>query len=193
SAGGRARRLQPHRARGRDQPVRRPRDRRRYLAKLPFRLCRTDGAEELGAGVSGAGTSDKAFDPRLIGGVIAIGLIAFVALWALIALGPQLKSGNDGKGHALSRGAPGFAAIVDLAERAGADVELRRRIERWRGGEWQPLLILTPTHEALPGEVAGLIDAQGEAPVLVVLPKWRTMPMLGEAPKPGWSGPAFPV
>src|SRR3546814_19020274 len=115
-----------------------------------------------------AGANGKAVDPRLSGGVSGIGLIAVVALWALIALGPQLKSGNDGKGHALSRGAPGFAAIVDLAERAGADVELRRRIERWRGGEWQPLLILTPTHEALPGEVAGLIDAQGEAPVLVV-------------------------
>lgn len=143
--------------------------------------------------MSGAGASERTFDPRLIGGVIAIGLIAFVALWALIALGPQLKSGNDGKGHALSRGAPGFAGIVDLAERAGAEVELRRRIESWHGGEWWPLLILTPTHEALPGEVAELIDAQGEAPVLVVLPKWRTMPMLGEAPKPGWSGPAFPV
>ena len=143
--------------------------------------------------MSGAGTSGKAFDPRLIGGVIAIGLIAFVALWALIALGPQLRSGNDGKGHALSRGAPGFAGIVDLAERAGAEVELRRRVESHGGDDGWPLLILTPTHEALPGEVAELIDAQGEAPVLVVLPKWRTMPMLGEAPRPGWSGPAFPI
>src|SRR3546814_7682672 len=68
-----------------------------------------------------------------------------------------------------------------------------RHIESQRGGKGGPLLILTPTHEALPGEVAELIAAQGEAPTLIVLPKWRTMPMLGKAPQAGWSGPAIAV
>ena len=31
---------------------------------------------------------DHGFNPRLIAAVVAIGVIAFVALWALIALGP---------------------------------------------------------------------------------------------------------
>ena len=53
-----------------------------------------------------AATSDG-FNPRLIAAVIAIGIVAFVALWALIALGPQVSSGNDGGGHALSKAAPG--------------------------------------------------------------------------------------
>lgn len=141
--------------------------------------------------MSGA-ANQRAFDPRLIGAVIAVGIVAFIALWALIALGPDLKSGNDGKGHALSRGAPGFAGIVDLMERAGAEVELRRRIERFRGGD-RPLLILTPTHRTEPGEVAELLGAHGRAPALVILPKWYALPIPGEAEKPGWSGPAMAV
>src|SRR3546814_298636 len=142
--------------------------------------------------MSGAAANERAFDPRLIGGVIAIGIIAFIALWALIALGPDLRSGNDGKGHALSRGAPGFGGIVDLLERAGAEVELRRRPERYGGGD-QPLLILTPTHRTQPGEVAELLNAQGGAPTLVILPKWYALPIPNEAEKPGWSGPAMAV
>src|SRR3546814_18872596 len=126
--------------------------------------------------MSGASASESTFNPRLIGGVIAIGVIAFIALWALLALGPQLRSGNDGKGHALSRGAPGFAGIVDLAERAGAHVELRRHIESQRGGKGGPLLILTQTHEPLPGEVAEQTAAPCEAPTLTVLPPWRHLP-----------------
>ena len=45
------------------------------------------------------------FNPLLIAGVVVVGIIAFIALWALIALGPQLSSGNDGGGHALSKAA----------------------------------------------------------------------------------------
>ena len=142
--------------------------------------------------MSGTAANDKAFDPRLIGGVIAVGIVAFIALWALIALGPDLKSGNDGKGHALSRGAPGYAGIVDLMERAGAEVELRRRLERFRGGD-QPLLILTPTHQTQPGELAELLNAHGGAPALVILPKWYALPIPSQAERPGWSGPAMAV
>src|SRR3546814_4218514 len=111
------------------------------------------------------------FNPRLIAGVVAIGVIAFIALWALIALAPQLGSGNDGGGHALSKAAPGYAGIVDLAERAGAEVELRRRVATTRYGEYEPLLVLTPTHRTRAPEIAELIDAQISAPVLIVLPQ----------------------
>src|SRR3546814_14459497 len=67
---------------------------------------------------------------------------------------------NDGGGHALSKAAPGYAGIVDLAERAGAEVELRRRVETTRYGEYEPLLVLTPTHRTRAPEIAELIDAQ---------------------------------
>lgn len=152
---------------------------------MPRRLCRADRCEKLGVGMSDA-AADHGFNPRLIAAVVAIGVVAFVALWALVALAPQISSGNDGGGHALSKAAPGYAGIVDLAERAGAGVELRRSVETARYEDHGPLLVLTPTHRTRAAEIAELIDADGSAPVLVVLPKWQTMAVPGQTPKPGW-------
>ncbi|MDO9369014.1 MAG: DUF4350 domain-containing protein [Sphingopyxis sp.] len=136
-----------------------------------------------------AATNDHGFNPRLIAGMVVIGVIAFIALWALIALGPQLSSGNDGGGHALSKAAPGYAAIVDLAERAGANVELRRSEEAPAyDEEWRELLILTPTHRTKADEIARVVKGHRGGPVLIVLPKWQT----GKHPeKAGWSGRGF--
>lgn len=139
------------------------------------------------------GGADHGFNPRLIAAVVAIGVVAFIALWALIALGPQLGSGNDGGGHALSKAAPGYAGIVDLAERAGAEVELRRQVETDFYDDYEPLLILTPTHRTRAAAIAQLMGAQRRHPVLIVLPKWQTMAIPGQAPKPGWVGAGFPV
>jgi len=138
-----------------------------------------------------SGASDHGFNPRLIAGVVAIGVVAFIALWALIALGPQLSSGNDGGGHALSKAAPGYAGIVDLVERAGANVDLRRSEEApTYEEEWRELLVVTPTHRTRADEIAAVIKGHRGGPVLIVLPKWQT----GRHPqKPGWSGNAFPV
>lgn len=128
---------------------------------------------------------DHGFSPRLIAGVVAIGIVAFIALWALIALGPQLSSGNDGGGHALSKAAPGYAAIVDLAERSGSYVELRRTDEGAEYDDYTMLVVLTPRHDNRPEEIADLLRKRG-GPVLVVLPKWQTMRLPGEDMKPGW-------
>lgn len=143
--------------------------------------------------MSGASTDDHGFNPRLIAAVVAIGVVAFIALWALIALGPQLSSGNDGGGHALSKAAPGYAAIVDLAERAGAEVELRRRVETESYGEYEPLLVLTPTHRTRAPEIAELLDGHRAGPALIILPKWQTMAVPGQTPKPGWVSVGLPV
>ncbi|WP_447953938.1 DUF4350 domain-containing protein [Sphingopyxis chilensis] len=143
--------------------------------------------------MSKAATNDHGFNPRLIAAVVAIGVIAFIALWALIALAPQISSGNDGGGHALSKAAPGYAGIVDLAERAGAEVELRRRVEVESYEEYEPLLVLTPTHRTRAPEIAELLDAHRTGPVLIVLPKWQTMAVPGQTPKPGWASAGFPV
>lgn len=136
--------------------------------------------------MSASTAHDAGFNPRLIAGVVVIGVIAFIALWALIALGPQLASGNDGGGHALSKAAPGYAGIVDLLERADADVELRRRVETEVYEDYEPLVILTPTVRTRPEEMKELLAAAGGAPVLIVLPKWVTQRIPGETKKPGW-------
>lgn len=136
--------------------------------------------------MTAAAEHDGGFSPRLIAVVVAIGVIAFIALWALIALGPQLSNGNDGGGHALSKGAPGYAGVVDLLERSGADVELRRRAEPYEYEDFRQLVILTPTLRTRPDELRRLIDAQGNLPVLIVLPKWTALRIPGEEQRPGW-------
>ena len=143
--------------------------------------------------MSEASTDDHGFNPRLIAAVVAIGVVAFIALWALIALGPQLSSGNDGGGHALSKAAPGYAAVVDLAERAGAEVELRRRVETESYGEYEPLLVLTPTHRTRAPEIAELLDGHRAGSALIILPKWQTMAVPGQTEKPGWVSVGLPV
>jgi hypothetical protein len=143
--------------------------------------------------MSGARGGDHGFNPLLIAGLVLVGVIAFVALWALVALGPQLSSGNDGGGHALSKAAPGFAAIVDLAERAGADVELRRRVvDDDSSDDSGPLLILTPKHNSKTEEITDLLTRQRDR-VLLVLPKWQTLRIPGRTPKPGWVSAGFPA
>lgn len=142
--------------------------------------------------MSGRAVSDHGFNPRLIAAVIAIGIVAFIALWALIALGPQIKSGNDGGGHALSKAAPGYAGIVDLAERAGGTVDVRRRIDDSDYGS-EALLVLTPTHQTKAEEIAELMNGRSSGRVLVVLPKWYTGPSASQDLKPGWVGAGMAV
>lgn len=137
-----------------------------------------------------SGASEGGFNPKLMIGIIAVGIIAFIALWALIALGPQLSSGNDGGGHALSKAAPGYAGIVDLLERAGADVDMRRTPGGPDYDEHKPLLILTPTHRTQSAEINELLSAQSSR-VLIVLPKWQAMNVPGQGTKPGWVSAGF--
>jgi hypothetical protein len=133
------------------------------------------------------------FDPRIVAAVVVVGVIGFIAMWALVALGPQLAQGDNGQGHALSRSAPGYAGIVDLAERTDMWVDIRREIvEAMPLGEDEgsTLLVLTPKHDSDPEDIAALIKAHGREPVLLVLPKWRTG---ANQERKGWAGPGFTV
>lgn len=131
------------------------------------------------------------FDPRVIGAIIVIGVIGFIAMWALMALGPQLSAGNNGQGHALSKGVSGYAGIVDYAERADMWVDIRREVVEATplgDDEGSTLLVLTPDQNSDPDDIAALVTAHGSEPVLLVLPKWQTLP---HETRKGWSGMAF--
>ncbi|MDX2211168.1 MAG: DUF4350 domain-containing protein [Sphingopyxis sp.] len=140
-----------------------------------------------------ADTARTPFDPRVIGAVIVIGVIGFIAMWALMALGPQLSAGNNAQGHALSKGVAGYAGIVDYAERADIWVDVRREVVKATplgDDEGSTLLVLTPDQSSEPDEIEALIKAHGREPVLIVLPKWRSIP---HPQRKGWTGIAFPV
>ena len=111
------------------------------------------------------------FDPLAAGLTAIAGLFAFCAAVVLIAYAPDLRGGDDGRAHALSRSAIGFAGIAEALRLAGEPVIVNRT--SLPAGRRAGLLIVTPPPEADRGAIDGLGFA---GPVLVVLPKWVVAP-----------------
>ena len=140
-----------------------------------------------------------AFDPRMVGAIIVIGIISFVALLVLLALGPQLPRDGSAAGSALSRDVTGFAGIVEVAKQSGIAINIRREVidggalhskKRYgkTGDVFAPLpalLIVTPSFQTSASQLDALLDAIAPQPVLVILPKWLTTP---HRTKRGWAG-----
>lgn len=123
------------------------------------------------------------FTVAAIAWMVGVGVVCTLALVALSAWAPELRDGNDGRGHALSRSGTGFAAAARLLGDTGYQVRLLRGPVQ--DGDEGGLLILTPppgrplTLPAGAGrDDGGLIDT-----TLIVLPKWVTS---GDPLRPGW-------
>jgi len=91
----------------------------------------------------------------------------------LSAYAPDLKGGDDGGPHALSRSAIGFAGLVRLLQAEDVPVLISRDGPGRRDPNWG-LLVLTPEETTKPSEIFDFTTAAG--PALVVLPKWETTP-----------------
>jgi hypothetical protein len=111
------------------------------------------------------------FRTRTLALMIGIGILAFVAMLILGAFAPDLRSGRNGGGHALSNSATGYSGIVRLAAATGRHpIVLRNPREL----ESDDLLVVTPQGTAK--GLAQLLEARYARPTLVVLPKWFTTP-----------------
>jgi hypothetical protein len=111
-----------------------------------------------------------AFTPALIVGIILVGVFAFSAFVVLSAFAPELSSGHDGRAHALSPSAVGFAGAVQMARAIGAPVSVGRVVasqDRTRS-----LVIVTP-EQSLSWEDLDRIVGRA---TLVILPKWGVGP-----------------
>jgi hypothetical protein len=131
-------------------------------------------------------TGASSFNPRIIAGLIIAGLVGFLGFWVLSAFAPELSSGRDGGTHAMSRSATGFGAlqaVVAAGGRGGALVRsesgnVPNTANARRGG----LLVLTPplgtNRGALDERLTGV-----SGPVLIIIPKHRTLPQFGSGDK----------
>ncbi|MBP6878586.1 MAG: hypothetical protein KBC34_11230 [Phenylobacterium sp.] len=117
------------------------------------------------------GDRSRAFSPMVMLVLVLVGCVSLAGLGLLAAYEPELRSGDNGQGHALSRSAVGFAAVARLLERSGTPVVMRRGALSATAAEG--LLVLTPAMDA---RAEGLSDIEHGGPVLVVLPKWVTIP-----------------
>lgn len=100
-----------------------------------------------------------------------VGIVAFSGLLVLFSYAPDLRGGQDGGGHALSKSAVGLAGVVEALRLSGEPALINRGPlpASARAG----LLIVTPTSATQWKE----IDALGfGGPVLVILPKWLAVP-----------------
>lgn len=111
-----------------------------------------------------------AFSPAVMAGLVLVGVFSFAAFILLSAFEPELASGSNGGGHALSQSAVGYAGAVRLLNANGERV----RVGRITGDltRRQSFVIVTPQQ---PLTWADLANASGET-TLVILPKWETVP-----------------
>ncbi len=130
--------------------------------------------------MSGLRTGDRQspFDIRVISALIIAGLIGFFGFWALSAFAPELGSGKDAQGHALSISANGFAGVLRVAQENGVKTHLIRHVEEGIPGaqdtELGGLLVLTPPPETSAEDFDERIK-DVRTNMLVILPKYVTM------------------
>lgn len=115
--------------------------------------------------------AEGGFSVRTVVALLVVGVFAFSGFAVLSVYAPELRGGEDGQAHALSKSAIGFAGAVELLRLRGAPVVVSRSpLTRPNGAE---LRVLTPPLNPDPKQIAAY---QGGGPLLIVLPKWNVIP-----------------
>ena len=117
-----------------------------------------------------APTQAPAFSVRSVLGLVAVGIVAFAGLAVLSAYAPDLRAGQDGRAHALSRSAIGFAGAPILMKSLGESVVVSRTRPHSLKGV---VVVLTPEGVE---KAEALRPFVGADQVLIVLPKWIAGP-----------------
>ena len=115
-------------------------------------------------------TSSSAFSARGVLILVLVGVVAFAGLAVLAAYAPELRSGQDGRAHALSRSAVGYAGAALMMRQLGVPVTVSR-LQPARPSE--ALVVLTPEPGLKPEDLKAY--PKGTL-TLIVLPKWAASP-----------------
>lgn len=125
-----------------------------------------------------AKSTDGGFSAATILVAVLVGVVALAGIGVLSAYAPELRSGDDGGGHALSRAATGYGALPVLLRNTGRPVVLSRG--PMGAGSSGSVLVLTPSAATGPDHIETLLP---DGAALIVLPKWQAIP---EPKHPGW-------
>jgi len=123
----------------------------------------------LGGRKSAAGVQ-AIFNPRTLLLLIILGIFSFGAYFTLSGFSGDLKSGNNGGGHALSKSAIGYGGLLHLLKQNGKQVELSRSYVL-RGTKRYQVRILTLTSGWFSNDIDEMVL---DTPTLIILPKWQT-------------------
>jgi hypothetical protein len=113
----------------------------------------------------------RIFNPVAVALMAIASLFAFCAVVVLTAFAPDLRRGDNGEAHALSRSAVGFAGAAEALRLSGQAVVINRAALAPSASAG--LLIITP---AVATDIQAIKALSFAGPVLVVLPKWVASP-----------------
>ncbi|MFD1786799.1 hypothetical protein ACFSC3_04360 [Sphingomonas floccifaciens] len=116
-----------------------------------------------------SGPADTLFRARTVVILLVIGIGGFIGTLIMGAYAPDLRSGRDGGGHALSNAATGYRAIVELAQATGRNPRIVRDTRLFGTPD---LLIATPERASV--NISAAVAGRDYKPTLFVLPKWQT-------------------
>lgn len=117
--------------------------------------------------------------PKMIMSLVLIGIFSFTALVTLSGYAGDLRQQNNGQAHALSRSAIGFGGLTRLLGDMDYDVRMART-ENVKYEDENALRIFTISR---PFQADSLDELELTSPTLIIMPKWTTMPVKGNA---GW-------
>ncbi len=120
-----------------------------------------------------------AFSVTAVLAMIVVGVVAFSAFLVLLAFADDLRNPNDGREHALSQSAVGFAGIAALLADTGETVRVSRGTLEEAARDGSFVVLTPPAGHELTWEAVNTVYGSN----LVVLPKWDTRP---QANKPLW-------
>lgn len=116
--------------------------------------------------------------PGIILALVLISVFSLGALLALSGFAGDLRSKNNGRAHALSDSAIGYAGIVELLRGNDINVELSR--EELGADAGRTLRVITLSR---PYQMPDRKDLDPDVSTLIVLPKWYVYPV---KERPGW-------
>lgn len=117
-----------------------------------------------------APSGSPVFSARAVLALVLVGIVAFAGLAVLSAYAPDLRSTQDGRAHALSKSAIGYAGAPILLKALGAPVIVSRVRARKPSSA---VVILTPELGLSPQDLQAY--PKGDL-TLIVLPKWNALP-----------------
>ncbi len=104
--------------------------------------------------------------------MIVVGIVTFSAFLVLLAFADDLRNSNDGREHALSQSAVGFAGIASLMSDRGHAIRISRGALEEASDDGAFVVLSPPVGHALTWQTVNAVYADN----LIVLPKWQTRP-----------------
>jgi hypothetical protein len=122
--------------------------------------------------MSAGGETPRTFSARMVAALVLISAFSLLAVMALSAYAPELRSTDNPEANAFSKSAIGFSALLRLLQDCDIPVKISRGATHEQISQ-ASLTILAPTLANSAGQLreAGLPGAR-----LFILPKWTAMP-----------------